>query len=502
MVQAQRSPRDERVDFADLVAAPSVVSIATPVTNGGHINPISLVVEGSHTGPEGPQRTSVSPTVGQSDEDSSEKKRNKTRKRSVKINTMHGIAALPMPTPGSDSVREAAAMALKELGEPDESVLLLDMTCFERKLEEWRWLLPRVVPQYAVKCNADKNLMQRLHELGCSFDCATMEELQRAFKVGAAPDDVFFSQPCKLRTHLRFARARRVNLMSFADASELRKVAAECPEARLLLRITANDTGGALHFSAPREQWAELLNLAAELRLCVVGVTVAGGVGRFEAAVLGQLLAEAREVFSIGGAPAFQCLDLGGLLPCDGGDGAFQEAAAGIHALLEEQFPASVFPQLRITAEPGSFFTGSSASLLTKVFAKAKLPNDGSGEEGERRESSDEDHEEPEAPGSPYFRYYVNDGLYGSFNSVFYNKREIEPEMLRPNCNPSTRCSISGPESGGFDTIVEHHRMPELQEGDWLLWRNMGACNTTGAKKTGLPETKIWYYTTDSAPAD
>lgn len=500
MAHEDRAPRGDRDDGDDRDDGVELADGAAVV------DPISLEAKGPSSNPEELPQAAASPGIGQSSEECPdyEKKKSKTRKRHVKVSTMHGVTAMPMPSPGSDSVREAAAMALRELGEPDESVLLLDMTGFERKLEEWGRLLPRVAPHYAVKCNADKNLMQRLHELGCSFDCATMEEVHRAFKVGAAPDDVFFSQPCKLRTHLRFARARRVTLMSFADASELRKVAAECPDARLLLRISASDTDTALHFGAPREQWAALLGLAKELRLCVAGISVAGGAGRLEQGALSRLLSEAREVFALAEVAALELLDLGGGFPGDGTDGErFREVAASMHLTLEEQFPASAFPQLRIMAEPGSFFTGNSASLLTKVCAKAELPS------SSRPSSAEEvDEEEEEEVGcmpeeaSPCFKYYVNDGLYGSFNCVLYDQREVEPEVLTPNCNPERRCSISGPESGGFDTIVGNHRMPELHEGDWLLWRNMGACSGAGSKKTGSPRTKIWYYTTGGAPAD
>lgn len=27
----------------------------------------------------------------------------------------------------------------------------------------------------------------------------------------------------------------------------------------------------------------------------------------------------------------------------------------------------------------------------------------------------------------------------------------------------------------GFDVILEKHMMPEVEEGEWILWRNMGA---------------------------
>ena len=45
---------------------------------------------------------------------------------------------------------------------------------------------------------------------------------------------------------------------------------------------------------------------------------------------------------------------------------------------------------------------------------------------------------------APMFMYYVNDGVYGSFNCLLYDHAEVEPTLLHPDvsrCIPLTGIS-------------------------------------------------------------
>ena len=33
-------------------------------------------------------------------------------------------------------------------------------------------------------------------------------------------------------------------------------------------------------------------------------------------------------------------------------------------------------------------------------------------------------------------RYYINDGVYGSFNNIIYDHAQPQPELLQPKINP------------------------------------------------------------------
>lgn len=396
-----------------------------------------------------------------------------------------------------DVERFASRQALDDLGgSPDRPVILMDLSKAEAQLQLWKESLPRVRPHYAVKCNPDRLLLQTLQKGGCGFDCATMDEIDRALSIGVPPGDIVLSHPCKLRSHIAFAKSQGVSLMSFDNSIELQKVAAEFPGARLLLRLVCDDAGAqcpmSMKFGASREIWASLLDLASELELTIAGVSFHVGSGCKDPRSFKMALAHAREVFELakerGQKP--DVLDIGGGFPSGHKTGAaiFVGIAQIVSEQLDLHFPASDFPNLSIIAEPGRFFASSIGTLLTKVYSKAVIP------------ATAEDSQS----GRPTFRYYVNDGLYGSFNCILYDHAVVVPEPLHEPKKQDElfQCCMFGPTCDGLDMILNDHQMPELQEGDWILWRNMGAyTSAAGSKFNGFPPAVPWYYSTTAIDA-
>ena len=147
------------------------------------------------------------------------------------------------------------------------------------------------------------------------------------------------------------------------------------------------------------------------------------------------------------------------------------------------------------------------------------------------------------ADDEPHFMYYVNDGVYGSFNCLLYDHAEVYPELLEVRqswsfdgvCD-SVRCahgcfpvenqrekqkmvllfsfslilqsregdgnyssSIWGPTCDGLDCIKEQINMPELDTGDWIIFRDMGAYTMCAASSfNGMPMAKRYYASDES----
>eukprot|EP00442_Polarella_glacialis_P059133 CAMPEP_0115152972 /NCGR_PEP_ID=MMETSP0227-20121206/66459_1 /TAXON_ID=89957 /ORGANISM="Polarella glacialis, Strain CCMP 1383" /LENGTH=480 /DNA_ID=CAMNT_0002563643 /DNA_START=166 /DNA_END=1604 /DNA_ORIENTATION=+ len=397
-----------------------------------------------------------------------------------------GVTLLrPTAATSKDVVRLAARSALRSFpgGSPDEPLLLVDLGKVKSQVELWTRLLPQVRPHYAVKCNPDKQLIKQLHSGDCGFDCATMQEINAVLSLGVSPGDIVYSHPCKPRTHIAYAKSQGVSLMSFDNSGELRKLAKEFPEAQLLLRLVCEDSSAqcpmSLKFGAARESWKELFDEMQHLKLNLAGVSFHVGSGCKDPESFEQALQDALEVFGLAterGMPPLRLLDIGGGFPSD--EETFSPLAQAVSEKLTRLFPSAAFPGLRIIAEPGRYFASSTAHLLTKVYAKAKLPaQDGNGE---------------------VCRYYLNDGLYGSFNCIIYDHVTVLPELLEEaDAKPDMPCALFGPTCDGFDVVLEKHVMPELDEGDWVLWRSMGAyTSAAGSRFNGFPKAKCWYYRT------
>lgn len=321
-----------------------------------------------------------------------------------------------------------------------DAFYVVDLAEVERKYHEWVAELPRVRPFYAVKCNDDPRIVSTLASLGTGFDCATKTEISMCLGLGVKPSDIIFAHPAKQPSHLHYARDNGVVRTTFDNADELVKVAKEHPGSEVVLRILTDDSHSVcrlgLKFGAPPDQVHGLLAKAVDLGLKPVGISYHVGSGNGHAASFGDAVREARRAFDVGrslGITSMHLLDIGGGFP--GSELGAPEGSATLHAdpdsdnpyskhpsfktiaavvrqALDEHFPAGC--GVDIIAEPGRYFVKSSHVLAVNVIGKRCTLNE---------EASD-------AMEQTRFNYYLNDGLYGSFNCVLYDHVTCAPSLL------------------------------------------------------------------------
>lgn len=358
----------------------------------------------------------------------------------------------------------------------DSPMILLDLGEVKRKSHEWHTLLPRVEPFYAIKCNPHPSLLQTLWEQwqcwgAGGFDCASPSEIESACCLGVDPaEHTIYANPCKQASAIHHASRAGVKRLVFDNLHELDKIKSIYPSADLIIRIQTDDSLAQCplsnKFGASTSDAPTLLARARELDLNVVGVSFHVGSGSSQKGVFRHALERARVVFDEGAHYGFKfsILDIGGGFPGWNGDGqvSFADHAGDINTCLAELFPA---PSVQILAEPGRFFAASTQALLTTVIAIG-------GSETQRR-------------------YYLNDGVYGSFNCLIYDHAVVPvPDILREGralvveeTQPTYKCTIFGPTCDGFDMISENITLPLLNLGDQLIFKNMGAY-TSAASST------------------
>ena len=377
-----------------------------------------------------------------------------------------------------EKLKRVGEHALRQLNDPDNALMLVDVEALIGQFERWRRLLPRVIPHYAVKCNPDPVLLRTLVALGAGFDCATKNEISLMLRLGVHPDMIVYANPCKHDAHIRHASERRVKQVVFDNVAELDKMKDHFPDADLLLRIATDDDGAqcpmSMKYGAAMKICRSLLEKAKSLNLNVAGVSFHVGSGCTQPGAFTRAITDAKEVFNIGEEIGFnmKLLDIGGGFP--GSGEGFEAMTEQINGALE------LFgPSVRVIAEPGRYFAESTHTLLTKVLSRARVT----------------DNKDTEM-----FRYYLNDGLYGSFNCIVYDHATVTPHLLRPKdegkCreNAAPRAALFGPTCDGYDQIMEME-IPELQVGDWLLWENMGAYTTAAATNfNGFSKPQTYYY--------
>lgn len=360
-----------------------------------------------------------------------------------------------------------------------------------KKHLRWARALPRVTPYYAVKCNDSRMVVSTLASLGAGFDCASKTEIQLIQSLNVDPSRIIYANPCKQVSQIKYASAHGVQMMTFDSEVELMKVARCHDNAKLVLRIATDDSKSvcrlSIKFGAQLKACRGLLERAKELGLDVIGVSFHVGSGCTDPQTYTQAIADARCVFHMGNEIGFKMdlLDIGGGFP--GSDDTalkFEEITAVINTALDKYFPLDA--GVKIIAEPGRFYVASAYTLVVNIIAKKVIMH---------TESSSDDDEEDDA-NDKSMMYYVNDGVYGSFNCILYDHAHCFPTLHKKPKPDEARypCSIWGPTCDGLDRIVEQCYLPDMQVGDWLVFENMGAY-TVAASSTfnGFQRPEIYY---------
>lgn len=328
------------------------------------------------------------------------------------------------------------------------------------RVDMWRELLPRVTPHYAVKCNNGPSVLQTLDILGVNFDCASRGEINQVLKMGVDPSRIIFAHPCKVVGDIKYAKSRNVSRMTFDCPAELHKTARLYPGASLLLRLRCDAAAAqcmlGIKFGALPQETRQLLALAAQLGLRVVGVAFHVGSGCAEPKVFLRAIAAAKQVFEEaveeGHNPTV--LDIGGGFVATN----FEETAGYINEALDTHFPEGC--GVEVIAEPGRYMVSTALTLATPVINRRDL--------GEGNEAM----------------VFIDDGLYGSFNCILYENKLVDPVVIdeRLQEEETLKMSVWGPTCDSMDQVLESVALPRsLKGGDWLVWPDMGAYTVSAA---------------------
>ncbi|OMJ19250.1 Antizyme inhibitor 2 [Smittium culicis] len=391
----------------------------------------------------------------------------------------------------------------------EDSFFVADIGEVYSQFESWVTELPRVIPHFAVKSNPDPAIIKILASLGTGFDCASKAEIKLILDAGVSPDRIIYAHPCKPTSHLLYAKLNDVQLMTFDNENELHKISAKYPSAKIVLRIGTDDSNSlcrlSLKFGAPMSSTFSLLKTAKLLNLDVVGVSFHVGSGCNDDNAFTEAITNARTVFDQASQLGYNLsiLDIGGGFPSpkqrDGVE--FKTIASNINNMLDKLFPPSM--NIKIISEPGRFFSSSPFSLAVNVTSKRAISNDS---DSSLQAVPSTSSPSPSNSDDTSFMYYINDGVYGSFNCIMFDHQIVYPQVLVRNGSfelnnmdlQSTthyNSSIWGPTCDSIDCVASSVSLPELFVGDWILFQNMGAYTGSAASKfNGFEPSQVYYY--------
>jgi len=393
-----------------------------------------------------------------------------------------------VPSQGTDreSIRRSGLKVIDKINHErgyasSDPFFIIDLGNVYRKHKQWQRMLPRVQPFYAVKCCNEPKILESLVSLGVNFDCASKGEIDQVMKMGVDASRIIFANPAKSISHIRYAREVGVDMMTFDNEIELFKIKEHHPDARMVLRILADDPTAVcnlgIKFGAAPSDALSLLQSAKKLGVNVVGVSFHVGSGCTNAEAFHDAVAAAHRVFGEAASLGFKftLLDVGGGFPGhDSSRISFKDITTVLNAALDRYFPEESGVQL--IGEPGRYYVASAGTLFVNVVAKKIVTREGI------RQTM----------------YYVNDGVYGSFNCLMYDHAHVTPIALKeiPEGVEKHSSSFWGPTCDGLDCLVKSIEFPEMHIGDWIVFEDMGAYTlAAGSCFNGFPRpTNIYSF--------
>nr|AAH81043.1 MGC81763 protein [synthetic construct] len=340
-----------------------------------------------------------------------------------------------------------------------------DLGKIVKKHFKWKNIMGHIKPFYTVRCNSSPAVLEILAALGMGFACANKNEMSLVYDLGISMENVVYTNPCKQASQIKHAAKIGVNLMTCDSETELKKIARNHLNAKLLLHVATEGMSGeeemSMTFGTTLKNCRHLLDCAKELSVEVVGVKFHVS-NSSNQQTYNHALSDARCVFDMAEELGFKMniLDIGGIPE---NEAQLEELYQAVGPLLDVYFPEG--SGTRIIAEPGSFYVSSAFTLAVNVIAK---------------ETIEHDHHLSSA-GKPIsnklaFVYCLNEGVYGSFARKLFEKLDTTPEVHKKykDGEPLFTSSLLGASYDELDVIVDHCVLPELEVGDWIVFENMG----------------------------
>ncbi len=381
-------------------------------------------------------------------------------------------------------VRDAATKHLEQGGQTP--FVVVDLEEAARSYAQFRKMLPRVRPFYAVKANPDRPLLHLLSGLGAGFDVASVGEIASLVDappeggLGIEPERLIYANPVKPPRGVAAALERGVRLFTADCREELDKLERVASQAGLtepvevLVRMWVPNFGSVVDlsskFGADTDEILALFRHARTScpRLALRGLAFHVGSQCINPAnylkatqlALDALTALRNEGF----AP--DMLDIGGGFPVN-----YTLRVSYVEDVLQAVADslARVPDDVEVIAEPGRTFCATSATLFTTVVGRT------------------------ERNGRPW--YFIDDSIYQTFSGKIYDFIDYEFFPLHAEVHPAMEVTVAGCSCDGHDVISRQALLPsKLPEGAILYAPNIGAYTTASSSSfNGFePATRIF----------
>jgi ornithine decarboxylase len=351
--------------------------------------------------------------------------------------------------------------------QPATPCLVLDVDRVESNFRTLHAALPLARIYYAVKANPAQQVLERLVQLGSSFDAASIEEIRSCLEAGATPDSVSFGNTIKKVSAIQSAHAAGVTMYAFDSAEELEKLAQHAPGSRVYCRILVENQGAdwplSRKFGTTVESARELMLRAGEMGLDPYGLSFHVGSQQTSTAAYEVAIGKVAVLFTDlrDAGVNIRMVNLGGGFPTRYRDEVPEIDRFGdaiMHAMTAHF--GNALPEIVI--EPGRFIVGDAGVVSAEVVLVSGRGSN-----------------------TPIRWVYLDIGRFGGLAET--EGESIKYRIATPHDGtPTGPVAIAGPTCDGADILYErsnYHLPVALAHGDRVELLSTGAYVTTYASQ-------------------
>ncbi|MDH5611232.1 MAG: type III PLP-dependent enzyme [Gammaproteobacteria bacterium] len=369
-----------------------------------------------------------------------------------------------------DVLEEFDRASLEELVEKHETpFMVLDLSEVDYQYKLLQAALPGVKLFYALKSLSHPSLIKRLKSLGSNFDLATIGEVELVESLGITGDQCIHTHPIKKDKEIKRALEFGCNRMVVDNMDELKKFIPYAGQAEIIIRVSFRSKQAVVDlsrkFGCALEELPLLVEFAQQNNIEVIGLSFHVGSQSLSPMTQANAIRASIAAMKVMNSVKWKFLDIGGSFPV-----SYQEAVLPIDDFCAPLLEAlAELPEgIEVFAEPGRFISAPSMIEVVSIVGKAKR-------------------------GAKTW-YYLDDGVYGGFSGQMFDHATYPLAPLKPFDPTGEFLSsvLAGPTCDSIDVVAEDIELPDLQIGDILVGKKMGAYTIASATEFNYyPKPKV-----------
>jgi ornithine decarboxylase len=342
--------------------------------------------------------------------------------------------------------------------------LALDLSVIQTRYHELENGFPSADIYYAVKANPAAEVIQKLADLGSSFDIASPQELDKVLACGVSAERISYGNTIKKSSAVKYFYEKGVRLYATDSEADLRNIAENAPGSEVYIRVLTDGSEGAdwplsRKFGCNPEMAIDLAVLARDLGLVPYGVSFHVGSQQRDIDVWDGAIAKVKIIYerlSSEYGISLEMINMGGGFPANyiQKTNEFSTYAEEIKRFLKEDFGEE---SPRVILEPGRSLVGDAGVIVSEVVLISRKST------------------------TALERWVYTD--VGMFNGLIETLGEaIKYPLATSKDGPEEEVILAGPTCDSLDIMYEQHKyeLPlSLEIGDYVYWFSTGAYTTS-----------------------